>query len=100
MFLESRDEIVETRTWSSGAEIVARVNWSQIARVRRALGLGGEAFGRSQLGRARQPLRRAAPSCSPRANARILAVPEHQPAVTLRCSTVGRTPHLLRLRHD
>jgi len=55
MFLESRDEIVETRTWSSGAEIVARVNWSQIARVRRALGLGGEAFGRSQLGRVGQP---------------------------------------------
>jgi len=55
MLLNSRDEIVETRTWSSGAEIIARVNWSHIARVRGALGLGGEAFSRSQLGRASQP---------------------------------------------
>lgn len=51
MLLNSVDEIVETRTWSSGAEIIARVNWSHIARVRGALGLGGEEFARSQLGR-------------------------------------------------
>jgi hypothetical protein len=38
------DEIVESRTWSSGVEIVARVNWSQIARIRRALGVVGEQF--------------------------------------------------------
>lgn len=38
------DEIVESRTWSSGVEIVARVNWSQIARIRRALGVAGEQF--------------------------------------------------------
>ncbi len=55
MLLNSRDEIVETRTWSSGTEIVARVNWSHIARVRGALGLGGEEFSRSQLGRSGQP---------------------------------------------
>jgi hypothetical protein len=46
MFLKTEDEIVETRTWSSGAEIVAHVNWSQVARVRRALGLAGEDFRR------------------------------------------------------
>jgi len=65
MLLNSRDEIVETRTWSSGAEIVARVNWSHIARVRGALGLGGEAFARTQLGRPGQ-----SPHLTRRVNAR------------------------------
>jgi len=37
-----RDEIVEHRTWRSGVEIVSRINWSQIARVRQSLGLSGE----------------------------------------------------------
>jgi hypothetical protein len=55
MLLNCHDEIVETRTWSSGTEIVARVNWSHIARVRGALGLGGEEFSRSQLGRSAKP---------------------------------------------
>ena len=41
-----QDEIVETRTWSSGVEITARTNWSHIARVRRALGLAGDDVGR------------------------------------------------------
>jgi len=62
MLLNSRDEIVETRTWSSGAEIVARVNWSHIARLRGALGLGGEAFASTQFGR---------PSQSPRLTRRV-----------------------------
>ena len=44
MYINTEDEIVESRTWSSGTEIVARVNWSQIARVRRVLGLAGEEF--------------------------------------------------------
>jgi hypothetical protein len=44
MFWNCGDEIVESRTWSSGVEIIARVNWSQIARVRRALGVVGEEF--------------------------------------------------------
>ena len=44
MYLNTDDEIVESRTWSSGTEIVARVNWSQIARVRRVLGLSGGEF--------------------------------------------------------
>ena len=45
------DEIVESRTWSSGVEIVARVNWSQIARIRRALGVVGEEFQLREIGR-------------------------------------------------
>ena len=49
MYLTPLDEIVETRTWSNGTEIVAHVNWSQIARVRRALGLAGEEFRRGQF---------------------------------------------------
>lgn len=40
------DEIVESRTWSSGVEITARINWSQIARVRRALSIAGDDLGR------------------------------------------------------
>ena len=40
------DEIVESRTWSSGVEITARINWSQIARVRRALSMAGDDLGR------------------------------------------------------
>jgi hypothetical protein len=51
MLINSRDEVVESRTWSSGVEIVARVNWSQIARVRCALGLAGDELARVQLGR-------------------------------------------------
>jgi hypothetical protein len=49
MYINTEDEIVETRTWSSGTEIVARVNWSQIARVRRVLGLAGEEFRQGQF---------------------------------------------------
>ena len=49
MYFNTEDEIVETRTWSSGTEIVARVNWSQIARVRRVLGLAGEEFRQGQF---------------------------------------------------
>lgn len=49
MFFNTQDEIVESRTWTNGAEIVAHVNWSQIARVRRALGLAGEEFRRGQF---------------------------------------------------
>jgi len=58
MFALYGDEIVESRTWSSGVEIVARVNWSQIARVRRALGLAGEQFGSREFGQLEQPERR------------------------------------------
>lgn len=49
MYFTTDDEIVETRTFSSGTEIVARVNWSQIARVRRVLGLAGEEFRQAQF---------------------------------------------------
>ena len=49
MYINTEDEIVETRTWSSGTEIVARVNWSQIARVRRVLGLAGVEFRQGQF---------------------------------------------------
>ena len=49
MYINTEDEIVETRTWSSGTEIVARVNWSHIARVRRVLGLAGEEFRQGQF---------------------------------------------------
>ena len=44
------DEIVESRLWSSGAEIISRVNWTQLARVRRALGVSGEGFARPYFG--------------------------------------------------
>ena len=37
-----QDEIVESRVWLGNVEIVSRVNWTHIARVRRALGLTGE----------------------------------------------------------
>jgi hypothetical protein len=57
MFLNTEDEIVETRTWSSGAEIVAHVNWSQVARVRRALGLAGEDFRRVGFEQHQEPSR-------------------------------------------
>ncbi len=57
MYLNTEDEIVETRTWRSGTEIVARVNWSHIARVRRVLGLAGEEFRQGQF----EQLSRTAP---------------------------------------
>jgi hypothetical protein len=49
MYMNSQDEIVESRTWSSGVEIVAHVNWSLVARVRRALGFAGDELGRGQF---------------------------------------------------
>ena len=33
------DEIVEERIWRGGVEIVSRVNWTHIARVRRSLSI-------------------------------------------------------------
>lgn len=36
------DEIVEERIWRGGVEIVSRVNWTQIARVRRSLSITTE----------------------------------------------------------
>ena len=44
MLTDLGDEIVEDRTWRNGIEIVSHVNWSQIARVRRSLGLAGGAL--------------------------------------------------------
>ena len=44
MLTVHEDEIVEDRTWRNGIEIVSHVNWSQVARVRRSLGLAGGAF--------------------------------------------------------
>jgi hypothetical protein len=52
------DEIVESRTWSSGVEIVARVNWSHVARIRRALGLAGENFASHEFTQLERPERR------------------------------------------
>ena len=51
MLTKFQDEVVETRCWRSGVEIIARVNWSQVARVRLALGLVGDEVSRSQFGR-------------------------------------------------
>ena len=51
MLTKSQDEVVETRCWRSGVEIIARVNWSQVARVRLALGLVGDEVSRSQFSR-------------------------------------------------
>ena len=42
--MTAQDEIVETRTWRTGTEMVTRVNWSHIARVRRALGVAGDEY--------------------------------------------------------
>jgi hypothetical protein len=54
MLTHSLDEVVETRTWRSGVEIVARINWSHIARVRRVLGVAGDEFKESGFSRAAQ----------------------------------------------
>ena len=43
------DEIVEDRVWRNGIEIVSHVNWTQVARVRRSLGLAGETLARNPL---------------------------------------------------
>jgi len=42
MHATQQDEIVETRIWRGNIEIVSRVNWTHIARLRRSLGLAGE----------------------------------------------------------
>lgn len=44
-----REEIVEERIWRAGVEMVSRVNWSQIARVRRSLGVVADESGRSGI---------------------------------------------------
>jgi hypothetical protein len=49
------DEIVEERSWRSGVEVISRVNWSHIARVRRALGIIGVRFAQPE-----PPIARAA----------------------------------------
>lgn len=41
------DEIVESRVWRGGVEVVSRVNWSHVARVRQALGLAGDEYSRA-----------------------------------------------------
>ena len=43
------DEIVEDRVWRSGVEIVSRVNWTHVAKVRRSLGVVDGASGRDPL---------------------------------------------------
>jgi hypothetical protein len=58
MFGNWGDEIVESRTWSSGVEIVTHVNWSHIARVRRALGVAGEEFSLRDFGQPSETKRR------------------------------------------
>lgn len=68
-----RDEIVESRIWAGGAEIVSHVNWSHIARVRMALGTTGADIHRQYFGQpaenSRPTLRleRKSKSASPRA---------------------------------
>ena len=37
-----QDEIVEDRTWRNGIEIISHVNWTQVAKVRRSLGISAE----------------------------------------------------------
>ena len=49
MPITEQDEIVESRTWSSGTEMISHVNWSHIARVRRVLGTTGFEFHRNQF---------------------------------------------------
>jgi hypothetical protein len=58
MLMNSKDEVVETRCWRSGVEIISRVNWSQVGRVRVALGLLGDELSRAQFSHPiqRQPL--------------------------------------------
>ena len=38
----SQDEVIEERIWRGRVEIVSRVNWTQIARVRSVLGVTDE----------------------------------------------------------
>lgn len=56
------EEIVEDRTWRNGIEIVSHVNWTQVARVRRSLGLAGGAISEGPWNLAA----RAATSADPR----------------------------------
>ncbi|MEO8450316.1 MAG: hypothetical protein ABI647_11025, partial [Gemmatimonadota bacterium] len=59
------EEIVEERIWRTGVEIVSRVNWTQIARVRQSLGVaegyGGNPLQQVALARAAATSRPIAP---------------------------------------
>ena len=37
--IEYTEEIVEDRVWRHGVEIVSRINWTHVARLRRSLGV-------------------------------------------------------------
>ena len=80
------DEIVEDRIWRNGIEIVSRVNWSQVARVRRSLGLAGGAFAESpwavtpRTATTQDPRRRSA-----------------RPRVSKKLRLVGDDPEVLRV---
>lgn len=37
--MDLMEEIVEDRVWRHGVEIVSRVNWTHVARLRRSLGV-------------------------------------------------------------
>jgi hypothetical protein len=52
--MHAYDEVVEDRIWRNGVEIVSHVNWSQLARVRRSLGLIGEVVGGNPLAAAQR----------------------------------------------
>lgn len=47
--MNTREEIVEERIWRAGVEMVSRVNWSHIARVRRSLGVVADEGGWSGI---------------------------------------------------
>lgn len=80
------DEIVEDRTWRNGIEIVSHVNWSQVARVRRSLGLAGGAFSEApwaltpRMATTQDPRRRSA-----------------RPRVSKKLHLVGDDPEMLRV---
>ena len=73
MSRDYRDEITVERTWRSGVEMVSRVNWSQVARVRRSLGLGTAHFRESAFPTRRTNLPVVASVGSPVSDARRVA---------------------------
>ena len=62
VFANFLDEVVEDRTWRSGVEMVSRVNWSHVARVRRSLGLSCDGFAPSRLRQSSEKQPIAAPA--------------------------------------
>lgn len=65
------DEVVEERIWRRGVEIVSRVNWTLLGRLRRSLGVVGEDIAHNpMLIAARRAEARVVPIIAPRKRTR------------------------------